>query len=215
MLLCFAAGGGGAFVALDGARLLPAALAFPGKPAAVKPAPGKPAVPAAATAVAAADAPPEPLGADASSDGWAHPADKADAPPDIKALATLQLAVPARAPDCDTDLQAQVAPTGAPWPAQSGYVDGYPVGNEGDEMQIVVDNSNNPSAVLVKLYDLDRRSNVRHAYVQGRTKFLIDKLTAGKYEVRYQNILVGGTHGECVNGRRTALRQAQARPAGG
>jgi hypothetical protein len=51
--------------------------------------------------------------------------------------------------------------------------------------------------------------------VQGRTKFLIDKLTAGKYEVRYQNILVGGTRGECVNGRRTALRQAQARPAGG
>jgi hypothetical protein len=68
--------------------------------------------------------------------------------------------------------------------------------------------------VLVKIYDLDRRSNVRHAYVLGRSKFLVDKLSAGKYEVRYQNILVGGSHGDCVNGRRAALRQAAARQPG-
>lgn len=46
----------------------------------------------------------------------------------------------------------------------------------------------------------------------GRAKFLVDKLSAGKYEVRYQNILVGGSRSECVNGRRsTGLRQAAAR----
>jgi hypothetical protein len=39
---------------------------------------------------------------------------------------------------------------------------------------------------------------------------VIDKLAAGKYEVRYQNILIGAAQGECVNGRRTALRQADA-----
>jgi hypothetical protein len=65
--------------------------------------------------------------------------------------------------------------------------------------------------VLVKIYDLDRRSNVRHAYVLGRAKFLIDKLSAGKYEVRYQNILMGGSHAECAPGRRSSLRQAVAR----
>ncbi|HEY1226700.1 MAG TPA: J domain-containing protein, partial [Ramlibacter sp.] len=110
----------------------------------------------------------------------------------------------------DTDLQSLVAPNGDPWPAQSGYLTGYPVGTMGDEMQVVVDNSANPSPVFVKIYDLDRGSNVRHAYVQPHGRLVIDKLAAGKYEVRYQNILAGSGHGECVNGRRTALRQAAA-----
>jgi hypothetical protein len=199
-------------VLLDPPKVLPSALAWSGK---AQPAAAAASASASASAAASApNSPPDPLGSDASADGWARPAGQADAPPDIKALAVTQLVVPARAPDCDTDLQAQVAPTGDPWPAQSGYIDGYPIGNQGDEMQVLVDNSNNASPVLVKIYDLDRRSNVRHAYVLGRAKFLIDKLSAGKYEVRYQNIMIGGARPECVNGRRTPLRQAAARQPG-
>jgi hypothetical protein len=183
-------------VLLDPPKVLPAALAWAGKPASSSGANNPP------------NSPPDPLGADTSNDGWARPAGQADAPPDIKALGVTQLVVPARAPDCDTDLQSQVSPNGDPWPAQSGYIDSFPVGNQGEEMQILIDNSNNPSPVLVKVYDLDRRSNVRHAYVLGRAKFLVDKLSAGKYEVRYQNILMGGARAECVNGRRAAARQA-------
>jgi hypothetical protein len=213
MLAAFVGGGALTIVLLDPPKVLPSALAWPGKAAA----PAAAAASASASASAAASAPnspPDPLGSDASADGWARPAGQADAPPDIKALAVTQLVVPARAPDCDTDLQAQVAPTGDPWPAQSGYIDGYPLGNQGDEMQVLVDNSNNASPVLVKIYDLDRRSNVRHAYVLGRAKFLIDKLAAGKYEVRYQNIMIGGARPECVNGHRAPLRQAAARQPG-
>jgi hypothetical protein len=197
MLACFAAGGALTAVLIDPPRMLPTALAWTGKP------------PPASTAPSS---PPDPLGVDASNDGWARPAGQADAPPDVKALGVTQLMVPARTPDCDTDLQSQVSPNGDPWPAQSGYIDGYPVGNQGEEMQVLVDNSGNGSPILVKIYDLDRRSNVRHAYVLGRTKFLIDKLAAGKYEVRYQNILVGGSRAECASGRRASLRQAAARP---
>jgi hypothetical protein len=196
MLAFFAAGVVLAVLLVDPPKALPAALAWAGKP----PAPS----------ASAPDSPPDPLGADSSSDGWARPAGQADAPPDIKALGVTQLVVPARAPECDTDLQSQVSPNGDPWPPQSGYIDGYPVGNQGEEMQILVDNSNNPSPVLVKIYDLDRRSNVRHAYVLGRAKFLVDKLSAGKYEVRYQNILMGASRAECTNSRRSALRQAAA-----
>jgi hypothetical protein len=195
MLAFFAAGVVLAIVLLDPPRVLPAALAWAGKPP-------------PSSGAATPNSPPDPLGADASNDGWARPAGQADAPPDIKALGVAQLVVPARAPDCDTDLQSQVSPNGDPWPAQSGYIDSFPVGNQGEEMQILIDNSNNPSPVLVKVYDLDRRSNVRHAYVLGRAKFLVDKLSAGKYEVRYQNILMGAPRAECVNGRRTAVRQA-------
>ena len=196
MLAFFAAGVGLTALLVDPPKVLPSALAWAGKPPAVTP----------------SNSPPDPLGTDTSNDGWARPAGQSDTPPDIKALGTTQLVVPARAPDCDTDLQSQVSPNGDPWPAQSGYIDSFPVGNQGEEMQILIDNSNNPSPVLVKVYDMDRRSNVRHAYVLGRAKFLVDKLSAGKYEVRYQNILMGGSRSECVNGRRpTGLRQAAAR----
>jgi hypothetical protein len=197
MLAFFAGGVVLAIVLLDPPRVLPAALAWAGKPP-------------PSSGATTPNSPPDPLGADTSNDGWARPAGQADVPPDIKALGVAQLVVPARAPDCDTDLQSQVSPNGDPWPAQSGYIDSFPVGNQGEEMQILIDNSNNPSPVLVKVYDLDRRSNVRHAYVLGRAKFLVDKLSAGKYEVRYQNILMGAPRAECVNGRRTAVRQATA-----
>jgi hypothetical protein len=192
MALCFVAGAGTAVLVAQPPHLLPQALAWGGKEAA-------PAY--------RADAAPDP-----ARDGWAIPVatDPHDPAPDIKALAVTQLVVPARAPDCDTDLQSLVAPNGDPWPVQSGYLNGYPVGNMGEEMQVVVDNSSNPSPVFVKIYDLDRRANVRHAFVQARARMVIDKLAAGKYEVRYQNILIGAAQGECVNGRRTALRQADA-----
>jgi len=200
MLAFFAGGVVLTILLVDPPKVLPSALAWAGK------------APAASGSAPAPNSPPDPLGADTSNDGWARPAGQSDTPPDIKALGTTQLVVPARAPDCDTDLQSQVSPNGDPWPAQSGYIDSFPVGNQGEEMQILIDNSNNPSPVLVKVYDMDRRSNVRHAYVLGRAKFLVDKLSAGKYEVRYQNILMGGSRSECVNGRRpTGLRQAAAR----
>jgi hypothetical protein len=191
MAVFFIAGAGGAMLLVQPAQMLPAALAWSGK----------------AVAAAGLRADPDP-----GRDGWAIApgADAHEPAPEIKALATTQLVVPARAPDCDTDLQTLVAPSGEPWPGQSGYLTGYPVGNLGEEMQVVVDNSANPSPVFVKIYDLDRRANVRHAYVQARGRLVIDKLAAGKYEVRYQNILTGTGHGECVNGRRAALRQAAA-----
>jgi len=194
MLTFFGAGAALAVLLVDPPRNLPSALAWARPPAAAP----------------HTNSPPDPLGSDSSADGWARPAGQGDAPPDIKALAVTQLVVPARAPDCESDLQTQVSPNGEPWPAQSGYIDGFPVGNQGEEMQVLVDNSNNASPVLVKIYDLDRRSNVRHAYVLGRSRFMVDKLAAGKYEVRYQNILIGGGRPECVNGRRATLRQAAA-----
>ncbi|MFL6676633.1 MAG: J domain-containing protein [Massilia sp.] len=193
----FAAGALVAVLLVEPPRVLPSALAW------------SKSEPAAGTSRA------DDLGADASSDGWARADGRDKAPaPDIKALAVTQLVIPARAPDCDSDLQSLFSPNGEPWPAQSGYVVGYPVGNLGDEMQVQIDNSANASPVFVKIYDLDRRSNVRHAYVQARGSLTIDKLAAGKYEVRYQNITAGGNRAECVNGRRAPLRQAAAATAG-
>jgi hypothetical protein len=198
--VCFAAGAALTLLLVQRPSVLPSAMAWGGKPA-----------PAAVTAVP--DPAPAAVATAAASetDAWAraYTTDGAPArPPEIRALAVTQLVVPARAPDCDSALQTLAAPNGEPWPLQSGYLAGYPVGNNGNEMQVLVDNSGNGSPVLVRIYDLDRNSNVRHAYVQARATLMIEKLAAGKYEVRYQNILTGGASAECAATARPPLRQA-------
>ena len=168
-------------------RLLPSALAFNGKPETVTVPP--------VTSVPAPD-----------PDAWAMPAGAKTPPAVVKALAVTQLVVPARQPECDTDLATPAAPNGEPWPEQSGYIPGYPMGNSGREMTVVVDNSANANPVFVKIWDLERRSNVRHAYVLGNGTLTIDGLAAGKYEVRYQNVVSSSAHAECKS--RAARRAA-------
>ena len=148
-------------------------------------------------------------------DAWAvakpHVADAGQNAPAVKALAVTQLVIPQRAPDCDSELHSLIAPNGEAWPTESGYVDGFPIGNQGTETQISIDNTQNGSPVLVKVYDMDRRSNVRHVYVLANDSLIIDRLSAGKYEVRYQNIDVGGSKAECqARSNKAALADSTA-----
>ena len=186
MLGGVAVGAACALVLVQQPRLLPTALAFSPKPEMVPP----------LTSVSGPD-----------PDAWASPAGAKAPPAPVKTLAVTQLMVPARQPECDTDLATPTAPNGEPWPDQSGYISGYPMGNSGREMTVVVDNSANPNPLFVKIYDLERRSNVRHAYVLGNGMLTIDGLAAGKYEVRYQNIVGSAARAEC-NSR--AARRAAA-----
>jgi hypothetical protein len=167
-----------ALVVVQQPRLLPSALAFNAKPDVVPP----------LTSVAGPD-----------PDAWASSAGAKSPPAPVKTLAVTQLMVPARSPECDTDLAATAAPNGEPWPEQSGYITGYPLGNSGREMTVVVDNSANASPVFVKIYDLERNANVRHAYVLGNGTLTIDGLAAGKYEVRYQNVVSSAARADCAN----------------
>jgi curved DNA-binding protein CbpA len=127
-------------------------------------------------------------------------------PAPIKVVSASQVMLPAADADCDSETPAQtlLAPNGEPWPARSGYMEGFPVGNHGDEMQLTLDNASNASAVFIKVYDLDRRANVRYAYVQAHDKLLVDKLTNGKYEIRYQNLDIGANPSVCAAANRTA-----------
>ncbi|MDB5962518.1 MAG: hypothetical protein JWP59_3812, partial [Massilia sp.] len=128
--------------------------------------------------------------------------------PNLQTLAIAELVVPARGADCSTELRTSAAPNGAPWPDSSGYIDGYAVANQGVQMRVEVDNAANDTAVMVRLIDLDRGASVRHAYVLAHESLTIDKLAAGRYEVRYQNVDPGGLHGPCAQ----ALKQAAAAP---
>ncbi|HEX8404530.1 MAG TPA: J domain-containing protein [Duganella sp.] len=115
----------------------------------------------------------------------------------VKVVAMSQIVLPGATPDCEIESQTLVAPNGEPWPAASGYLEGFTVGNRGDDMQLMLDNGNNASAVFIKIYDIDRRANVRYAYVLAHDKLMVDKLSNGKYEIRYQNLDLGANRTGC------------------
>jgi hypothetical protein len=135
-------------------------------------------------------------GANGTSGAKGNNADKAAKAP-VKVVAMSQIVLPGAAPDCETESQTLVAPNGEPWPAASGYIAGFTVGNRGDDMQLLLDNANNASAVFIKVYDIDRHANVRYAYVLPHDKLMVDKLSNGKYEIRYQNLDLGANRSGC------------------
>jgi len=149
----------------------------------------------AATVARPAEATPEPRDAWAVSGRAGH----ADQPPRVRVVAMSQVVLPSGAGECDNNADSGspsptlLAPNGEPWPRQSGYIDGFSVGNRGDDMQLMLDNANNTSAVFIKVYDVDRRANVRYAYVQAHDKLMVDQLANGKYEIRYQNLDSGAS----------------------
>ena len=133
----------------------------------------------------------------ADGQGWAdapqpYAPDGDTKPPPIKVVALSQVILPGAGADCENETPALVAPNGEPWPTQSGYVEGFAVANKGQDMQLTLDNSDNGSPVFIKVYDLDRRANVRYAFVQAHDKLVVDQLVNGKYEIRYQNIDLSG-----------------------
>ena len=163
-------------------------------------------------AEAKSDASSEPRDAWAASDQAEH----ADHPPRVRVVAMSQVVLPSGAGDCDNNNdsgsqpQTLLAPNGEPWPRQSGYIEGFSVGNRGDDMQLMLDNANNASAVFIKVYDVDRRANVRYAYVQAHDKLMVDQLANGKYEIRYQNLDSGASC--AAQGARAPSRTAAADP---
>ncbi len=211
MALCGVAGCVLGAVLASQLNLMPVALAgvmgkAPAKPAAAAPA----AAPVTVTVPAG----------DPAVEGWAvtkaH-SPEATEPPLVKSLGVAEFVIPARKPDCDLALSSLVAPNGEQWPAESGYLTGFPVANEGKDMEISVDNADNPSPVLVKVYDVAKRATVRHVYLKPNDSLTLDKLAAGRYEVRYQNIEVGASGADCLVRRKpaTMVKAPASEPAEG
>ena len=212
LLVCLLLGWLGALLMLDTSQPVPAALATAwsglARDGATHPAPEAAPAPSKGEAVAV--------------DSWAvgkpYAAEPAQAKtPEIRVLAVAQLSLKASRPACDgagqADSAALVAPNGEPWPARSGYVDGFPIGNKGDELVLNIDNSGNAAPVFVKLYDQERRSNVRYLYVLANDKLTVEQLSAGKYEVRYQ--AVGPGQDNCGGNTRSGASIPAPAPAAG
>jgi len=151
-------------------------------------------------------------------DAWAvsGQAGQANHPPKVRVVAMSQVVLPSGAGECDTGSDAgspsptMLAPNGEPWPRESGYIQGFSVSNRGDDLQLMLDNANNASAVFIKVYDVDRRANVRYAYVQAHDKLMVDQLANGKYEIRFQNLDNGASCAAAAAGARAPSRTAAA-----
>ena len=123
--------------------------------------------------------------------------------PEVKIAAVSQVVLPSAPPVCD-ETPALTAPNGEAWPKRSGTVSGFPFGNKGADMRVTIDNRGNGWPVLVKLYDLERRANVRYLFILAHDKLIVDQLAFGKYEVRYQKINAGGSAMAGCDGTRSA-----------
>lgn len=86
-----------------------------------------------------------------------------------------------------------MAPNGQPWPNSAGYIKGYPLLNADGLSTVTVDNTKNDSDVFIKLYFLNGEmpKAVRHIYIPAFSKRTLNKVTAGRYDIRYQELNTG------------------------
>ncbi len=101
---------------------------------------------------------------------------------------------PTPAPDRPAYVRPEAAPNGSPWPAQAGYVKGYPIDNGDGYSEVTVDNAQNDSDVFVKLVSLDGATAypVRQFYIPAGSRFTMNQVTAGQYDLRYRDLNTGG-----------------------
>jgi hypothetical protein len=82
------------------------------------------------------------------------------------------------------------APNGVPWPAASGYVEGYEQDFPEGHSELTVDNARNDSDLFAKLFALDAvpERPVRIFFLKAHDRFVLTHLKAGTYELRYRDL---------------------------
>lgn len=82
------------------------------------------------------------------------------------------------------------APNGNAWPSRAAYVQGYPIGRANGYSEITVDNARNDADVFVKLISLDGdvANPVRHFFIPAGSRFTMNKVTRGNYDIRYRDL---------------------------
>ena len=85
------------------------------------------------------------------------------------------------------------ADNGQPWPQKAGYIAGYPRLNNSGLSSVTIDNSRNDADVYVKLINLAgaKPSAVRNVFIPATSRFTLEKVAPGKYDVRYRDLTTG------------------------
>jgi hypothetical protein len=87
------------------------------------------------------------------------------------------------------------AENGQPFPKTSGYIKKYQQKANNGYSSLTIKNDENDSDVYVKIFDLNKSKAkpVRFFFVRARESFTAEKITPGKYDVRYRDLNSGGT----------------------
>ena len=85
------------------------------------------------------------------------------------------------------------APNGVAFPATSAYLSGYEQKNNQGSSSVLISNSKNEHDVYLKLISLEENKTtaVRHVFIKANSEFTIDKLSNGKYEIQYMDLVAG------------------------
>ena len=83
-----------------------------------------------------------------------------------------------------------LAPNGESWPSQSGYLYGYRQLNNIGLSSLTIDNSANSTDVFVKLFSVENNNiyQARAFYIAAHDSFIVENITAGKYDIRYLDL---------------------------
>lgn len=85
------------------------------------------------------------------------------------------------------------APNGKVWPTQAAYIAGYPIAHADGLSKLTIDNSANATDMFVKLVAVDAAKTypVRHAFIPANQSLTMNKVRAGRYDVRYMDLSDG------------------------
>ena len=82
------------------------------------------------------------------------------------------------------------AENGQPFPKTSAYIKRYQQKANDGYSSLTIKNDENDSDVYVKVFDLNKSKAkpVRYFFVRARESFTAEKITPGKYDVRYKDL---------------------------
>jgi curved DNA-binding protein CbpA len=85
------------------------------------------------------------------------------------------------------------APDGSAWPTNSAYLRGARLGHTGGLSNVIVDNSQNSSAVHLKLVAIDEPTAfpVRECFIPAYGRFTLRLIHRGRYDIRYRDLSTG------------------------
>ena len=90
------------------------------------------------------------------------------------------------------------APNGSPWPAEAGYVVGYPKKFTDGYSTILIDNGQNGSDVFVKIVAEPAQGKafpIRQIFIPAHGSFVAKNVRAGTYDLRYEDLDTGDKEG--------------------
>lgn len=87
----------------------------------------------------------------------------------------------------------ETAPNGAPWPTEAGYIEGEDSSRSGGLSTVRIDNKLNTRDVFVKLVAIEPSKTypVRQFFIPAGGEFTVTSITAGRYDIRYQDLSNG------------------------